>query len=151
MRELIKQTLEDRTEHGYLRRKDGTIIRKDWIGDQIDLSEGYQVHGSTALTFHTHPSVKNIIRDMMSTSDLVNIRDENREVGCIGYSVSGRPFTRCIRSEDIDTDTVRAISHEIAIVRLDRKGTEERGRQVTALVDYMNKEAKTEEIPLQCL
>src|ERR1700733_1788237 len=129
MRELIKQTLKDRIEHGYLRRRDGTIIRKDGIWDQIDLREGYEVHGSPALTFHTHPSGRNTIRDMMLASDLVNIRDENRKVGCIGYSVRGRPFVRCVRSEDIDTDMVRAISHEIAIVRLDWKGAEEKRRQ----------------------
>jgi hypothetical protein len=127
MRELIKQTLKDRTEHGYLRCGDGTTIRRDGIRYQIDLSEWYEVHGSTPLTFHTHPSERNTIRDMMSASDLVHIRDENREVGCIGYSVRGRPFARCVRSEDIDTDMVRAISREIALVRLDWKGAEERG------------------------
>ena len=81
MRELIEQTLKDRTEHGYLRRRDGTIIRKDGICDQIDLREGYKVRGSPALTFHTHPSVKNTIRDMMSASDLVNIRERTGRSG----------------------------------------------------------------------
>ena len=45
---------------------------------------------------------------------------------------------------------VRAVSREIAIVRLDWKGAAEKGRQITALVDYMNREAKTQEIPLSC-